>query len=740
MAYTIFYPNKDTTIYQNNIYLNTGIDSILELSKVDTDSSRILMSFDNTEIQDFITLNNITGSYKFYLQLFASDVFEIPYSYTIHVHPILQNWEMGTGKKDILPQSVDAANWIFRTSTEYWGNSLIHYSGSYDNLMNYIGFTGSFNSSVNGNINANISGIILSGSTYIDEYDITHVYTQSINVNDKFKGKFNGNINAIMSGSITALINGILDIDYYAINQGGYYDNSLIASQSFEYELIDLNIDVTNIVDSWITGSLTNNGFLIKLSDIEESRSSNSMFQYFSRDTHTIYPPRLLLGWDDFSFSTSSIIDTYTISSSAYNYVSNKYPLTNIIDTYKTNFNDPILPINAIIQTSESWSFSEIQTTSSYINKFKSYQINYPFYGLYNGKLNGRFVGNIEGNITGSIYPYTPIILNDINISISDFTHTFESEFFNGYIDSYYSCSLNTFNYTGSIIANTNQLTCTGIFTGSFDYFSGSYNGSFNGTASTGIGIITSSINSSMSFAGIFNSSITGSIQSNLNGGLIGNIIGNYSGSLFDYYILNNLNGYISGNIDYPINNIFIENISQSIDIGFSNTLTYLTSSGVFTGYIEGNLYNSVLLFEYYLSGSKYYHVTESINLEPLTNNNMILYLKNPIYHINEDSINLIRVIGRERYPNRTYNKLSAIQNIKYLPTSSYYSILDAHNEDIIIPFSEYSKLNCDEYGNYFMLYAKNLQVERLYRIIFKIILNNRIQIFDDNFIFKIIR
>ena len=53
-------------------------------------------------------------------------------------------------------------------------------------------------------------------------------------------------------------------------------------------------------IQTYPTG-IPNYGFILKNSDtIEENvSSSNGTLQYFSADTHTIYPPKLTFKWDD---------------------------------------------------------------------------------------------------------------------------------------------------------------------------------------------------------------------------------------------------------------------------------------------------------------------------------------------------------------------------------------------------------------------------------------------------------
>lgn len=90
---------------------------------------------------------------------------------------------------------------------------------------------------------------------------------------------------------------------------GNWYTSSLlVASQSINYVQPDFRIDVTNIVKRWLSGSVPNNGFLIKRSDFDEASSEIlGSVKFFSRDTHTIYVPKLEVAWSDFSLVTGSV-------------------------------------------------------------------------------------------------------------------------------------------------------------------------------------------------------------------------------------------------------------------------------------------------------------------------------------------------------------------------------------------------------------------------------------------------
>ncbi len=71
---------------------------------------------------------------------------------------------------------------------------------------------------------------------------------------------------------------------------------------------LDLKVDVSTAIDKINSGSLENNGFIIKLQDnLEFNTTSSISLKYFSSDTETIYPPYLELVWDDFTYNTGSL-------------------------------------------------------------------------------------------------------------------------------------------------------------------------------------------------------------------------------------------------------------------------------------------------------------------------------------------------------------------------------------------------------------------------------------------------
>ena len=70
-----------------------------------------------------------------------------------------------------------------------------------------------------------------------------------------------------------------------------------------------------------------------------------------------------------------------------------------------------------------------------------------------------------------------------------------------------------------------------------------------------------------------------------------------------------------------------------------------------------------------------------------------------------------IKVVGREKYPVKQYSKQYGYTDIQYLPETSWYQVKDAQTDEIIIPFSDYTKLSCDSEGNYFNINSIKMQI-----------------------------
>jgi len=100
-----------------------------------------------------------------------------------------------------------------------------------------------------------------------------------------------------------------------------------------------------------------------------------------------------------------------------------------------------------------------------------------------------------------------------------------------------------------------------------------------------------------------------------------------------------------------------------------------------------------------------------------------IVYVKNKRKNYNKNSRERLRIVGREKYPTKTYDTVSAELTIKYMPSTSYYAIKDMVTDEFVIPFNTSSTIiSCDSQGNYFDLWMDQFYGERRYGFVFKVI------------------
>ena len=261
----LFYAEKDTTLYEKYPEQNTGIDQILELTKIasgsklggeiqgNTYNSRILLDF-GTEITT-LSQSIVDGdvpmphsgsavSSSVFIRLYAANASDLLQNYDINAFPISESWVNGGGNYSDSPVQKYGASWYYRDS--------------FDAATEWA--TGSANSGDGSDASEQGSGATETegGGTYI----------------------------------VT-----------------GYKSPG---RQEFRNESPDIRMDVTAIVRGWIKGDRPNNGFIIKRpQQAEVSGEVLGKLQFFSRESHTIYVPRLEVCWDDLN-SNSLYINTIT--------------------------------------------------------------------------------------------------------------------------------------------------------------------------------------------------------------------------------------------------------------------------------------------------------------------------------------------------------------------------------------------------------------------------------------------
>ena len=130
--------------------------------------------------------------------------------------------------------------------------------------------------------------------------------------------------------------------------------------------------------------------------------------------------------------------------------------------------------------------------------------------------------------------------------------------------------------------------------------------------------------------------------------------------------------------------------------------------------------------------------VTGSLQPLDVVSNDVVVRVKNLNADYKVGSIKKLRIVGREKYPVKTFTNTFSYNDVKYLPTTSYYQIKDLLSDDIIIPFGEHSKISCDGVGNFIELNFSNWEVNRTYKLEFKMISDGDEIFYDDDITFNI--
>ena len=102
--------------------------------------------------------------------------------------------------------------------------------------------------------------------------------------------------------------------------------------------------------------------------------------------------------------------------------------------------------------------------------------------------------------------------------------------------------------------------------------------------------------------------------------------------------------------------------------------------------------------------------ITDSYPSGTLEGQEMYMSLNNNKEIFQRNSKQRFRLSVRKRYPDRAFTTSSNYLTTNYLPTSSYYSIRDAHTDEIVVPFDNtFTKLSADSNGMYFDLFMDSL-------------------------------
>ena len=274
--FRIFYADSDATMYEATSLdtYNTGLDEILQVGKqLDTDGStlvksRFVVKFDMSEITDVLTKYSADlNSCKFVLQLYTTHAKNLPADYTLDAKIMAQPWTNGTGYETSGVATTNGISWA--TPFDSWS-----YTPNGSSAM--------------------------SGSSWISSSQVINTGAPSLYIS----GSGGGGSWIWQSGS------GVFNTSSF--DSAYFYQLGLNDAESFSYRPTDINMDVTGAIKTWISGSggdiVENNGFLLKFSEADESDGTKTgIIKFFSRETHTIYVPRLTMYWDNSTFTTGSM-------------------------------------------------------------------------------------------------------------------------------------------------------------------------------------------------------------------------------------------------------------------------------------------------------------------------------------------------------------------------------------------------------------------------------------------------
>jgi len=104
------------------------------------------------------------------------------------------------------------------------------------------------------------------------------------------------------------------------------------------------------------------------------------------------------------------------------------------------------------------------------------------------------------------------------------------------------------------------------------------------------------------------------------------------------------------------------------------------------------------------------------------------------------ESINRFRLNVRPEFPVRSFQTASLYTTNRFLNSSSLYAVKDLDTNEFVIDFnSDYTKISCDENGNYFDVYMNGLEPERYYKILIQTTVSGSTIVKDEDYYFKVI-
>lgn len=367
LRYTASLDNTITNAFEENLTTrgtgsNMGASDILEVfsiygqaSSVSSELSRILIQFPLSQATSDRNAGLLpaSGSVTWKLKLYnAPHYTTTPRSYDLKVSAVSASWEEGTGLDmehytDLTKDGI-GSNWINRTGDniaeitkfDFTSDTPSQY-GSGDPVSKYLKLYNRstlynvwFNDGTNDTTGSSGNWIEVDISSAGDAADIATAFKNALSGSNGFDGNIDGSDNTIAyitasAGKATAHTTGFSmtdpeitivtsgsDATEWTTAGGDYHANSS-SVQSFDSGLENLEVDVSGIVEKWLTGSnaWSNYGFGIQLTNTyETAETSYYTKKFYGRGTEFFFKRPVLEA--QFNDSTKDDRGNFYISSS----------------------------------------------------------------------------------------------------------------------------------------------------------------------------------------------------------------------------------------------------------------------------------------------------------------------------------------------------------------------------------------------------------------------------------------
>ena len=126
-------------------------------------------------------------------------------------------------------------------------------------------------------------------------------------------------------------------------------------------------------------------------------------------------------------------------------------------------------------------------------------------------------------------------------------------------------------------------------------------------------------------------------------------------------------------------------------------------------------------------------------DLRKISNKKLVISISELKTEYQKTQTDRIDVGLRERFPTKKFSTRARYDFKNYTDDILFYSIRDAETEEVVIDFSEYTKISCDTGGHYFMFDFSCLNRGRMYKFLLKQELGDTQRIFPDNRTFMVV-